>query len=109
MEFPDTSRCCGSYQILGNPGAALETAATILNSALKRGAEALVLSCPLCEFNLGKKQGEIIQKNRIPREIPTFYFTQLLAVALGLDPEVCRFELNDKSSAELLKDKNHLV
>ena len=108
VDFPETSRCCGSYQILGNPQAAKETAASILGSALKRGAEALVLSCPLCEFNLGRKQDNLIKENRIPRKIPTFYFTQLLALALGLDPEVCRFELNDRASHELLGKKGFL-
>jgi len=95
VEFPYATRCCGSYQIIGNPGAALEASTAIVESASKREAEALVLSCPLCEFNLGKKQGEI----------PTFYFTQLLSVSLGLGPEVCRFDLNEKTSLELLQKK----
>ena len=38
--------------------------------------------------------------------IPTFYFTQLLAIALGLDPDICHFELNDKNALALLKSKN---
>ncbi len=105
VEFPEDALCCGSYQIISRPEAALEAAATILDSASKRGAEALVLSCPLCEFNLGKKQVEILKNERIPKEMPTFYFTQLLAMALGLAPEVCRFELNEKNSLELLKSK----
>jgi heterodisulfide reductase subunit B len=108
VDFPETTQCCGSYQILGNPAAALETAATILDSAIKRDAEALVLSCPLCEFNLGGKQGEMLQKNRITKEVPTFYFTQLLAVALGLPAPVCRFELNGKGAAELLRNKKYI-
>jgi heterodisulfide reductase subunit B len=108
VEFPETSRCCGSYQILGNPEAALEAGTTILESAGKKGAEALVLSCPLCEFNLGRRQITLLEKRMISREIPTFYFTQLLAIALGLAPEICRFELNEKASYELLKSKGYL-
>lgn len=108
IDFPEACVCCGSYQILGNPEAGLEAAATILESALEKGVEALVLSCPLCEFNLGKKQGIILQNGRIAREIPIFYFTQLLAVSLGLGPEVCRLELNEKASVELLRSKNYL-
>ena len=41
-------------------------------------------------------------------EIPTFYFTQLLAVALGLDETVCHFELNVPGSRQLLEQKNLL-
>ena len=109
VPFSASTMCCGSYQILGNETAALETAAVVLESASKEGAEALVLSCPLCEFNLGKKQGKILQRGRISKGVPTFYFTQLLAVALGLDPKVCRFELNEDASAELLKSKRFLA
>lgn len=108
VDFPAADLCCGSYQILGNPDAAGDAASTILNWAAKMGAEALVLSCPLCEFNLGKKQGDLIRGEKISKVIPTFYFTQLLAVALGLSPENCHFELNERASIELLKNKNYL-
>ena len=106
--FPASDLCCGSYQILGNPDAAKDAASTILDWAAKVGAEALVLSCPLCEFNLGKKQGALLEEEGISKMIPTFYFTQLLAVGLGLSPETCHFELNEKASVELLKSKNYL-
>ncbi|MBW1805265.1 MAG: hypothetical protein JRJ06_02650 [Deltaproteobacteria bacterium] len=63
------------------------------------------MSCPLCEFNLGKKQDALVQEDRVMGKIPTFYFTQLLALAVGLDPKACLLGLNDKISAELLKEK----
>ena len=106
VEFPAASTCCGSYQILGNPAAALAASTNILEAAIKSGAEAMVLSCPLCEFNLGKKQGELLQGGKLSRGIPTFYFTQLLAISLGLAPEVSRFELNEPSCVEFLKNKS---
>lgn len=106
VSFPGADLCCGSYQVLGNPDAAKQAASCILDWARKAGAEAIALSCPLCEFNLGKKQPALIQEGRISKEVPTFYFTQLLAVALGLDPESCRFELNDQASINLLKTKS---
>jgi len=105
VKFTEADRCCGSYQVLGNPDAAKTTASSIVNAALKAGAEALAMSCPLCEFNLGKKQDALVQENRVTGKIPTFYFTQLLALAVGLDPEVCLLGLNDKISAELLRKK----
>jgi heterodisulfide reductase subunit B len=39
-------------------------------------------------------------------ELPVYYFTQLMAIALGASPDVCHFELNRRSSLELLKSKN---
>lgn len=108
VHFPAADLCCGSYQILGNPDAAKNAVSTILSWAERVGAEALVLSCPLCEFNLGKRQETLILEEKISKAIPTFYFTQLLAIALGLSPESCHFDLNESASIELLKGKNYL-
>ena len=105
VRFHGAAFCCGSYQVLGNPDAARDAAATILNAARTADAEALVASCPLCEYNLGKKQGGLVQEQKIEKEMPTYYFTQLMATALGLDPEVCCFELNEAAALDLLKAK----
>jgi heterodisulfide reductase subunit B len=94
-QIREADLCCGSYQILGNPEAAGSASEKILSAAKKAGADAISMSCPLCEYNIGKKQGGL----------PTFYFTQLMALALGVDMEDCHFELNHESSIELLKNK----
>lgn len=109
VDFPEATTCCGSYQILANPEAAHDVSGRILESAIRAGADAMVLSCPLCEFNLSKKQPEVLRKNKISREVPVYYFTQLLAMALGLGQEACRFDLNSECSVELLKNKNFPV
>jgi heterodisulfide reductase subunit B len=106
IDFPSANACCGSYQVLGNPDAALKVSYDILSDAASRGADALVLACPLCDYNLGRRQDAMLEKYEGAKEVPIFYFTQLLAVALGVDPEVCHFELNRRSSIELLKTRN---
>lgn len=106
VDFPAAALCCGSYQVLGAADAAGDAAAKILNLARAADAEMLATSCPLCEYNLGKKQGNLIEGQKIAKSLPTFYFTQLLAIALGLSSEVCRFDLNDVAVVELLKSKN---
>ncbi|MCP3892208.1 MAG: heterodisulfide reductase, subunit B [Desulfobulbaceae bacterium] len=108
-EFNAADKCCGSYQVLGSPAGENSAGAAILNLAAAGGIEALATSCPLCEYNLGKQQQQMIEKGNIEKNIPTYYFTQLLAVALGLDPEVCHFELNAQFSVELLKSKKCLA
>jgi len=108
VDFPESTRCCGSYQIISNPDDIAEYARAILNSALKHGAEALVLTCPLCDYNLGQGQKELMKKHSEFKGMPLFYFTQLLALALGLDPQVCHFELNYGSPESLLREKNLL-
>jgi len=100
-----STECCSSYQMISNPEAAVETASKVVRSAEDQGADALVLSCPLCEYNLGRRQVDIINKHEDLKPLPTFYFSQLLAIALGVDPMICRFELNPTASLELLEEK----
>ncbi len=109
VDFSASTVCCGSYQILAHPEAALEVIGRIITAASDAGADALILSCPLCEYNLAKKQEELVKAQKISRKLPVYYFTQLLAVALGLAPETYRLDLNDASSVEFLKAKNFPV
>jgi heterodisulfide reductase subunit B len=108
IDFPESTRCCGSYQIISNRNDIYEYARDILISASSHGAEALALTCPLCDYNLGQGQKDLMKKHNEFKEMPLFYFTQLLALALGLDPRICHFELNYGSPELFLREKNFL-
>ena len=108
VDFPYATECCGSYQILSNPDSVSQRAWDILSSALRRKAEAIALTCPLCECNLGQVQAELKQRYAQFKGIPIVYFSQLLAISLGLDPAVCRFELNYADPRPLLESKGFL-
>ncbi len=105
VDFPFATECCGSFQIVSNPDFVTERAHAILGLALRQGAEAIVLSCPLCNFNLGQRQIELKQKYSDFQGLPLLYFTQLLALALGVDPQVCRFDQNFGEPQTLLQSK----
>jgi heterodisulfide reductase subunit B len=62
----------------------------------------------LCEYNLSRKQANVVSANEDLHPLPVFYFTQLLAIALGLDPEVCKFELNQPDALAFLEEKGLL-
>jgi len=106
VDFPESTVCCSSYQILSAEGAALEASAKVLRGATTHKIDALAMSCPVCEYNLGKRQADVRAKFQDVGEIPTFYFTQLLAVALGLPLEDLGLKQNEKSSEELLRARN---
>ena len=108
VDFPFATKCCGSFQAPGNREVALECAWNILSSALRWQAEAIVLSCPQCDFNLAGRQKELRQEYPEFRGIPTLYFSQLLALALGLGREACHFELNYQDPQPLLESKGLL-
>jgi heterodisulfide reductase subunit B len=98
--FPAATKCCGSFQTVADPDFTARCVQDIIYSARQAGAEAMILSCPLCSFNLSRVQQAV--KRASPGEdiLPVFYFTQLLAVALGLAPELSHLDLNS-DEAEL--------
>ena len=58
-----------------------EHVSEIEDSAKGFGADMLITACPLCKYNLNKNASS---------ELPVYYFTELLAEALGVKEEVAK-------------------
>lgn len=83
VAWPLKTRCCGGSLTGTVPEAGLRLAYILLKEARKRGAQAVVTLCPLCQFNLDGYQEQIAAKyERI--DMPVLYFTQVLGLAMGL-------------------------
>lgn len=85
VDFPYQMECCGSYLAVSKPEVPEKLSQEIVASARQHGAQALVTACPLCQFNLDYPQRPQ-SLTSFGEEIPVLYFTQLIAVALGLEP-----------------------
>ncbi len=86
VDFPYNIECCGSYLTVKEPAVSEMLSRDIVASARAHGAQVVVTACPLCQFNLDWPQRETAF-GRSGDEIPIVYFTQLMAVALGLPEE----------------------
>jgi heterodisulfide reductase subunit B2 len=71
------NECCGGYLIMEDTSIAARKSREILSNARDFGTDLLVTACPLCRYNLSK--------NSETQSPSVFYFTQLLAEALGVD------------------------
>jgi heterodisulfide reductase subunit B len=109
VPFSEATACCSSYQILANEPAAFAAAAQILRAATKEQVDVLALSCPVCEYNLGRRQADIRAKHEGLGDVPTLYFTQLLALALGLPATELGLKLNERRAVALLETKGLLA
>lgn len=69
------NECCGGYTTIEGKEFAQKQVAKIMNNAKACGAEALITACPLCMYNL--------RENAVDG-LPVYYFTELLAQALGV-------------------------
>ncbi|MBE6598822.1 MAG: disulfide reductase [Ruminococcaceae bacterium] len=72
---PMRNECCGGYITLEDKGLAKKRSTAVTESAKSLGADVIVTACPLCLYNLTKNSAT---------DIPTVYFTDLLAEAMGL-------------------------
>lgn len=108
VDDPYKSECCGTYHTVSNVDIVVDHAYRIIKSAQQRGADAIATTCPLCQFNLDRRQKEVGEKYPDLKQLPSFYFTQLLCIALGLGEEPCNFDLHHVDPRPLLAEKGLL-
>jgi heterodisulfide reductase subunit B len=89
VDYPYKVECCGSYLAVSKPELPEMLSLEIVDSARRHGAQAVATACPLCQYNLdfpqrGAGSGHVSAGD----ELPVLYFTQLMAVALGLNESV---------------------
>ena len=108
VDWTAKSRCCGSYHTVSNKPIVVNQTEAIIENARKYGAEAIITSCPLCAFNLDNRQKEVMEKNPDFESMPIFYFSQLMALALGVEEEELGLDGNYINPVPFLKKKNLL-
>ena len=74
--YPYRNECCGGYISLKEKEMAGKMVDRIMDSASGMGATELITACPLCMYNLNKSESA--------NKLPVYYFTELLAEALGI-------------------------
>ena len=79
--YPYRNECCGGYISLKEKEMSGRMSCNIVVSAAGAGAEMLITACPLCMYNLNKSGSG---------KIPVYYFTELLAEALGVKEEALK-------------------
>lgn len=77
VKYSMRNECCGGYITLENKEIAKTKGNAVLENAVRNGAEMVITACPLCLYNLNK--------NATDYDVPVYYFTQILAQALGIE------------------------
>jgi heterodisulfide reductase subunit B len=99
VKFDFKAECCGGYLVVNRRDVAASASKKIVDNARAYGAEAIVTTCPLCQYNLDKPAREA------GAGLPVFYFTQLLGLAVGLDASQLGLDYNGPGAEKFLKDK----
>jgi heterodisulfide reductase subunit B len=108
VDFPFQTECCGAYQIVSKSEIVTERSAMIVESALKNGAEAVITTCPLCEYNLRQAQPALKERRSDFPGMPLLYYPQLIALAFGLPAEAAGLDDAAPETKAWLKGKGLL-
>jgi len=76
--------CCGAGLSITRPVMIGRLSGKIVVNAVKSGAEAIIVACPLCHANLDMRRSMINRMAGKNHAIPVLYITQAVGLAMGL-------------------------
>jgi heterodisulfide reductase subunit B len=104
LDWSYKTTCCGAAHSLTRPDIVLDLSSQLIQHAKQTGADAIVVACPLCHTNLDARQFQM----KLEDEMPVLYFTQLMAIALGLPEKDAALFKNLVDPRPLLRRKGIL-
>jgi heterodisulfide reductase subunit B len=104
VDWSYKTNCCGAGLSLTRPEIVLELSSAIIEHAREAGAEVIAVACPMCHANLDARQFQM----GLEAPVPVLYFTQLMALALGLSEKDAALNKNLVDPRPVLKSKGFL-
>jgi len=103
IDWSYKATCCGASIGIARKEIQTSLTARILLKAAQAGAEAVVVSCPLCQSNL-----DLFQQIHPEMALPVFYFTELLRLAFEAEATPRWFKMHFTDPVPLLTRKGLL-
>jgi heterodisulfide reductase subunit B2 len=85
IDWAFKTECCGAGLSISRTPSVGKLSGMIVGDAKDRGAEAIIVACPMCQSNLDMRRKEINKYLGEKVDIPVLYVTQALGLALGID------------------------
>jgi heterodisulfide reductase subunit B len=86
VDFPFKTECCGAGFSISRTDIVSKLSGKIIEDAEYRGAEAIIVACPMCHSNLDMRRADINKYWNRKFNIPVIFVTQALGLAIGLKP-----------------------
>jgi heterodisulfide reductase subunit B len=86
VDWPHKVECCGASFSITDSNIVVDLTNQILAMAQAAEVDCIATACPLCQLNLDMRQKDIERKYGRRFDLPVFYFTQLLGLAMGCSP-----------------------
>ncbi len=104
IDWSYKTTCCGAAHSLTRPEIVLTLSGNLIRHAREAGADMIAVACPLCHTNLDGRQFQM----GLEEPLPVVYFTQLMAVALGLPIKATALKKNLTDPRPVLERKGLL-
>jgi len=85
IDWAFKTECCGAGLSVSRTSSVGRLSGKIIGDAKDRGAEAVIVACPMCHSNLDMRRDAINSFLGEKIDIPVLYITQAIGLALGLD------------------------
>ena len=85
IDWAFKTECCGAGLSVSRTSSVGRLSGKIIRDAVDRGAEAMIVACPMCHSNLDMRRGAINSFLGEKIDIPVLYVTQVLGLAVGMD------------------------
>jgi heterodisulfide reductase subunit B len=86
--------CCGAPLLANLPDSALTKTGQKLQVIKEQGIQGLVDVCPWCHKMFDNRQAKACETVSTKLDVPVFYLTQLLGIAMGINNEKLGLDLN---------------
>lgn len=96
--------CCGASASISDAEQSLLLMSRILKDAVGRGANCIVATCPLCQFNVDAYQDAVAKKYGIEKRLPVYFITELIGLSMGIDPLEMQVDRHIVDAMGLLKE-----
>ncbi|MBM4041409.1 MAG: heterodisulfide reductase subunit B [Planctomycetes bacterium] len=105
VDWPLKTECCGAALTLARQDTVIRLSGQLLQVAKECGADVVAVACPLCQANMDMYQSDAEGQLGQQLGLPVLYFTQLMALAMGLAPEVLCLDKQIVDPTPLLVEK----
>lgn len=102
IDFPLKTHCCGGHMTQIGPDTAFELIRRLVSSADEYDTDIMATVCPMCQMNLDAYQTETNHHFGTNYKMPIAFFTQLMGLAFGLQPDEVGFGLELVSAKKAL-------
>jgi heterodisulfide reductase subunit B2 len=86
IDWAFKTECCGAGLSVSRTDTVARLSGKIVTDASERGAQAIIVACPMCHSNLDMRRGNINKYLGFKSDIPVLYITQALGMAVGIEP-----------------------